>query len=137
MADYNPEEIDPEFLLYLNRINKYNFVDSLQCCSGHMEYERSPDEGLERSGKWGYLQLLMDIDFAEWLNETIRYCNWLLLDMSQLWDDRAWKLPGVTEDERFVLTFAWDSSSWPTPAEEICELIEKYNILSLENQYSD
>ncbi len=98
-----------------------------------MEHKPSPDEELESSGKWGYLQLLMDIDFAEWMNETVRYCDWLLLDMSQLWDDRAWKLPGVTEDERFVLMFAWDSSSWPKSAEEICELIEHYHKHTLVN----
>ena len=92
-----------------------------------MEYDASPYEGQERTGKWGYLQLLMNLDFSEWLNETVRHCHWLLLDMSQLWDDRAWKPPGVTENEWFVLTFAWDSSDWPKPAEEICQLIEKYD----------
>jgi len=99
-----------------------------------MEYKPLPGEELKSPGKWGYIQLLMDSDFAEWMNETVRYCDWLLLDMSQLWDDKAWKLPGVTEDERFVLTFAWDSSSWPWSVEDIYQLIKDYHKQQLDKQ---
>jgi hypothetical protein len=127
LKSFNPHEIDVEFLPYLARINGLSLAASMQCCSGHVEYKPIVAATAEHPGRWGYLQLLLDLDLAEWLEEIIRDCDWLLLERSQTWDEQAAIAPGVTENESYVLTFAWDASQWPRPAEEICRFIEEYH----------
>lgn len=34
--------------------------------------------------------------------------------------------PGYTEGCNYVVTFVWDSSSWPEPADDICDRLEFY-----------
>jgi hypothetical protein len=124
---FNAEEIDAEFLPFLERINRLAHAVSVQCCSGHMDYTRIDHQAPECLGKWGYLQLRLDLDLADWLSERIVDCDWLLLERSQMWDERAWQVPGVTERESYQLTFAWDSQEWPRPIEEICRYLEQYH----------
>jgi hypothetical protein len=126
LSSFNPEEIDGEFIPYLQRINQFPDVVSTQCCSGHLEYKSTPDAIVKQPGRWGYLQLLTDVDLAEWLCETVRDCDWLLFESSQMWDEKAGMAPCVTKNQSYGLTFAWDATQWPRPAEEICGLIEEY-----------
>lgn len=133
LKNFNPAEIDPEFLPYLERINNLPHVASHQCCAGHISYETGKPDPQSPSGCWGYLGLIMDWDLAEWLNERIiRDFDWLLADNSQYWGEHAGKAPGVTENNSYVLTLAWDASAWPLPAEEICEALEEYHKLHLD-----
>ncbi len=127
LSSFDPDEIDVEFLPFLERINRLPHAVSMQCCLGHVEYKPIGAQTAGQSGRWGYLQLLLDLDLAEWLAEIIRDCDWLLLERSQTWDAQAGIAPGVTENESYVLTFAWDASQWPRPAEEICRFIEEYH----------
>jgi hypothetical protein len=122
-----PEEIDPEFLPYLERINRLPFVVTKQCCIGHMEYKTEgqylPPDG---SGRWGYLELLLHDDAATWLHEgRIGDWEWLWVAGSQLWVEGA-GMPGITDSGSFDIVFAWDAKHWPKPAEDICEALEEF-----------
>ena len=118
--------IDRVFLPYLDRINACPLVASQQCCIGHMKYEgqftERPDNESER---WGYLQLLMNGELAEWLVEQSSGWPWLWIPCSQLWVEGA-LTPGMTDNGSVLLTFAWDAPHWPQPAEDICSAIERY-----------
>ena len=132
LSGLKPEEIDPEFLPYLERINRLPYVVTTQCCVGHMPYEAPSGEAVDASARWGYLQLLLDQDAADWLNEHVVECGWVLLEESQLWtmynmgDREFGRLPEVSEKGSVVLTPAWDASSWPEPAEDVCAILESY-----------
>jgi hypothetical protein len=118
--------IDQEFLPYLDRINACPLVASQQCCIGHMKYEGQFTEQPEnQSGRWGYLQLLMNGQLAEWLMEQSSEWHWLWIPCSQLWAERA-LTPGMTDNDSILLTFAWDAAHWSQPAEDICGAIERF-----------
>jgi hypothetical protein len=127
LNNFRPEETDADFLPYLDRINRLTHAVSEQCCSGHMEYARFDCHDGATSTRWGYLQLLLDADLAESLSERILGCDWLLLELSQLWHERAGRAPGVTAAGSYQLTLAWHSSQWPKPIEEICQYLEQYH----------
>lgn len=127
----NPQEIDTDFLPYLERINRLPYVATQQCCVGHMPYPPEVGDPADSSARWGYLQLLLDAEVAEWLNERVTTCEWIVIELSQLWpvyvrDQGPGQVPGITENGSIALTVAWDALSWPAPAEEVCEMLEEY-----------
>jgi hypothetical protein len=71
------EEIDQEFLPYLNRINQLPFAGTKQCCVGHLEY-KNPHLRLPscNTGRWRYLELLVAQDAAEWLMKVVDGWEW-------------------------------------------------------------
>lgn len=124
---YDPTQVDPEFIPYLERINAKPFVASIQCCVGHCKY---PEQGLapaNSDGHWGYLQLLMTGPSAVWLSQEVRGREWLIIAQSKMWSDKAGEMPTYTDRCNFIIAFAWDASAWPTPAEEICSLLDMYH----------
>ena len=115
MCNFNPAEIDSEFLPYLERINRLPFVVSEQCYAGHIKYTMDAQYRPENeSGQWGYLQLMMYHDTAVWLHEhRIGDWGWLWAMGSQMWDDLA-EEPAMTERGSVRLTFAWTPSTGPS-----------------------
>jgi hypothetical protein len=127
LTTFSAKQIDADFLPFLERINRLPHAVSEQCCSGHMEYQPIKGQVDGRCARWGYLQLCLDLDLADWLSDRILDCGWLLLERSQLWDERAGRVPGITEAGSYQLTFAWDAGEWPKPIDEICGFIEEYH----------
>ena len=71
-------KVDADFIPYVERINRLPFVVTHQCCVGHMAYEDALGEPPENhSAAWGYLQLLVTPEAAEWLTERARAWSWL------------------------------------------------------------
>ena len=127
LASIGSEEIDKAFLPYLDRINKLHFAVSKQCCMGHMEYKNPhlpPPRG--NTGRWGYVQLLVTQEAAEWLMTVADGWMWLWVEGSQFWLEGA-EEPGITERGSIQIAFAWDSQFWPQPAEEICGALETFH----------
>lgn len=128
---FNPDEVDPEFIPYLERINSKPFAASVQCCAGHCDYKTPGDAPVGHTGHWGYLQLLMTGPSAVWLCQEIHGLGWLVLPLSKMWPDqkgnKAGKMPTYTSKCNFIIAFAWDASAWPVPAEEICSLLDRYH----------
>jgi len=124
---YNPAEVDAEFIPYLERINAKPFAATVQCCIGHCKYHDTslvPENG---SGRWGCLKLLMTGPSATWLSQEVRRRGWLIEGLSKMWSEEAGELPSYTDRCNFMIAFAWDGSCWPTPAEEICSLLDQYH----------
>lgn len=122
----DPAAIDPEFLPFLERINRLPFCATVQCCIGHMKYEgQFETQPPGSSGRWGYLQLFVSFEAAEWLMERIDSWDWLWVPCSQLWIEDA-MTPGITDNGSFEITFAWDAQDWPRCAEDICAALEEY-----------
>lgn len=125
------DQVDADFLPFLDKINNFSFVVTKQCCVGHMEYKEPFSEGpLGSAGRWGYLQLLAEESLAMWLMEQIDQWPWLWIPCSQLWVEGA-MTPGVTEEGSFEITFAWDAQNWPQPAHDILTAIEAFQRRSL------
>lgn len=124
---YDPAQVDPEFIPYLERINAKPFAATVQCCAGHMEYPHPSLVPVRSTEHWGYLQILMTGPSATWLSQEVLGREWLIDDLSKMWGEKAGEMPGYTERCNFIIAFAWDASAWPTPAEEICELLDKYH----------
>jgi tRNA(Phe) wybutosine-synthesizing methylase Tyw3 len=53
LSSFNLDDIDVEFLPFLERINRFPHVVSMQCCLGHVEHESRCDECAKQSGRWG------------------------------------------------------------------------------------
>lgn len=116
------KEIDDEFLPYLMRLNKLQFLVPVQCCARHMD---SP------YGKWGYLSLNVDSDFLIYLERSdILQQHWLNYRFSQVpvKGKAILKEPELTEFGSISLGFAWDAKYWPEPAEYLTNLAEAYGI---------
>ena len=126
LAALGPAEIDREFLPYLSRTNRLPFAATQQCCVGHLEYKnphlRPPSEN---TGRWGYLQLLLAQDAAEWLMAVADGWDWLWVEGSQFWLKGA-EEPGMTARGSVQIAFAWDARHWPQAAEEVCHALEEY-----------
>ena len=126
LASLAPDQIDKEFLPYLDRINRLPFAATEQCCVGHLEYTnqcvRLPSGS---TGRWGYLQLLLAQDVAEWLMTVADGWDWLWVEGSQFWLEGAGE-PGLTERGSIQISLAWDARHWPQPAEDICRALEEY-----------
>ena len=125
-------KIDREFVPYLDRINRLSFAVTEQCCVGHMEYKnphlRQPSEG---TGRWGYLQLLVEFEVAEWLTTVADGWTWLWVDGSKFWMEGAAE-PAMTGRGSIEIAFAWDVCHWPEPAEGICRALESYEQIVLQ-----
>jgi hypothetical protein len=126
LASLTSDQIDKEFLPYLDRINQLPFAATKQCCVGHLEYKnphlRLPSES---TGRWGYVQLLLAQDAAEWLMTVADGWEWLWVEGSQFWLEGA-EEPGMTERGSIQIAFAWDARHWPQAAEDICHALEEY-----------
>lgn len=127
IAPYDPEDVDAEFIPFLERINSKPFAVTMQCCIGHCLYSQTSFAPAGRPGRWGYLELLMTLPSASWLCQEIRKTDWLIVSMSKLWGGDGHEMPSYTELGNFMITFAWDAAEWPTPAEEICALMDRYH----------
>jgi hypothetical protein len=68
---YNPAQVDPEFLPYLERITAKPFAATVQCCIGHYEYRDTSLVPAGGSGRWGYLKLFMTGPSATWLSQEL------------------------------------------------------------------
>jgi hypothetical protein len=64
---------------------------------------------------------------ATWLSQEVRRRDWLIEGLSKMWSDKPGEMPSYTERCKFLIAFAWDAPCWPTPAEEICSLLDKYH----------
>lgn len=145
ISPYDPMQVDREFIPFLERINVKPFVASMECCIGHCPYDYATYKKLfhkdgsrkKRSHKeysrkdcWGYIQLLMTCPSAMWLCQEVVKSGWLRIDHSKMWPYWSPVKPGAmpwhTELGNFVITLVWDSSAWPTPAEDICNLLDQY-----------
>ncbi len=126
LADFIAAEIDEAFIPYLERINQLPFAATKQCCVGHLEY-KNPDLSLPagNTGRWGYLQLLVAQDAAEWLMTVADCWEWLWVEGSQFWLEGA-EEPGMTERGSIQIAFAWDARHWPQPAEDIYRALKSY-----------
>jgi hypothetical protein len=126
LASLESAEIDEEFLPYLERINQLQFVATEQCCVGHLEY-KIPHHYWPRgnTGRWGYLQLLVTQEAADWLMTMVDCWEWLWVEGSQLWLEGAGK-PGITERGSIQIAFAWDARYWPQAAEDICHALDSF-----------
>lgn len=124
---YDPAQVDPEFIPFLKRINAKPFAATVQCCVGHCKYPKPGIAPANSEGHWGYLQLLMTGPSAVWLSQEVLGRAWLIDALSKMWGGKAGEMPGYTERCNFIIAFAWDASAWPTPVEEICELLDKYH----------
>ena len=126
-----PDPIDVEFLPFINRINLLPFVTSVQSCIGHVNYDKfeipEDERPLGASEKYGYLQLMLTLEAAHWLCQRAVKWHWLWVGGSQLFIDGA-SNPGVTDNESYYLTFAWDASHWPLPATDITERLEEFYV---------
>jgi hypothetical protein len=126
-SPYDPAEVDPEFIPYLERINSKPFAATVQCCVGHCEYRDASLIPADGRGRWGYLELLMTGPSAAWLSQEVRGRDWLIERLSKMWTDQPREMPSYTERCNFLIAFAWDASRWPTPVEEICALLDRYH----------
>jgi len=124
---YDPTEVDPEFIPYLERINAKPFAATVQCCIGHCVYRNASLMPAGGSGRWGYLELLMTGPSASWLSQDLWGRGWLIEGLSKMWSDESAEMPSYTEACNFLIAFAWDASCWPTAADEICALLDKYH----------
>jgi hypothetical protein len=124
---YDPAQVDPEFIPFLERINVKPFVASVQCCVGHCKYPEPGIAPANSAGHWGYLQLLMTGPSAVWLSQELLGREWLIVALSKLWSEKPREMPSYTKRCNFIIAFAWDASTWPTPVEEICSLLDKYH----------
>ena len=128
---YNPGDVDPEFIPFLERINAKPFAASVQCCASHCKYAFPSDAPADQTGHWGYLQLLMTGPSAVWLSQQIHGRAWLILSLSQMWPSsnaaKAGKMPKYTLKCNLEVAFAWDAREWPAAIEEICSLLDQYH----------
>jgi hypothetical protein len=124
---YDPTQIDPEFLPYLERINAKPFAASMQCCVGHCNYEHPGMAPPNGTGHWGYIELLMTCPSAVWLCQEVRDRKWLIEGLSKMWGNKSGEAPSYTKRGNFIIALAWDASHWPAPADEICELMDRYH----------
>src|SRR5437764_4436012 len=80
MDQFSPDLIDPDFLPHLACINALPFVVSVQCCIGHMSYDKwlglPEDRPVDHSATWGYLQLRLTLEAAEWISREACW-DWL------------------------------------------------------------
>lgn len=133
---YHEEELDPEFIPYIQKINRLEAVISCQSCIGHMPYKGllgpppchlnstlvEVDPPKEHSDHWGYLLLYMTPDVFQFLNDhysDLRNKNWFWGGASN------WDHPAITPNGSFMVAFAWDARHWPQPAKDITEALEK------------
>src|SRR6516165_11590023 len=76
------EEVDQEFLPYLDAINAFDFVVTAQCCSCHSEFDGY-------TGRFGYLQIVTGDEFGEWFCDRFwhssGFCEELVSDLCQMW----------------------------------------------------
>lgn len=125
---YDPTTLeDPEFIPFLERINAKPFAASVQCCIGHCRYDDDRVSREDGGPRWGYILLLMTGPSAVWLSEQVERRPWLIAEKSKMWGGKAGEMPSYTSHHNFMVAFAWDSTAWPTPAEEICALLDKYH----------
>jgi hypothetical protein len=124
---YDTAEVDPEFIPYLERINAKPFAATVQCCIGHCEYRDTSLMPANGGDRWGYLKLLMTGPSASWLSQEIRGRDWLIERLSKMWSDESGEMPDYTARCNFLVAFAWDAPCWPTAAEEICALLDRYH----------
>jgi hypothetical protein len=124
---YDPADVDPEFISYLERINAKPFAASIQCCFGHCKYPRPDIAPTDSGGHWGYLNLLMTGPSAVWLCQEVLGREWLINGLSKMWGGNAGEMPSYTDRHNFVIGFAWDAKDWPAPADEICSLLDRYH----------
>jgi len=124
---YNPSDVDPEFTPYLKRINAKPSAATVQCCIGHCKYHHTGQMPQNSSGRCGYLKLLMTGPSAVRLSQEVSGCDWLIESLSTMWCDEPLEMPSYTKRFNFLVAFAWDGSCWPTPAEEICALLDRYH----------
>lgn len=126
MAGFSEDVIDSDFLPFLREINSLPFVASVQCCIGHLDYNKIPAEVLpsNRTTGWGYLQLMTTLDAATWISEHADW-DWLWNENSQLFSDGT-GCPETTGNGSFLIAFAWDASAWPAPALDIVELLNAF-----------
>jgi hypothetical protein len=83
-------EIDEAFIPYLERINQLPFAATKQCCVGHLEYKNpNLSRPAGNTGRWGYLQLLVAQEAAEWLMTVADRWEWLWVEGSQFWLERG------------------------------------------------
>jgi len=127
---YDAKEVDSEFIPFLERINAKPFAASVQCCAGHCDYPVPGIAPANSEGHWGYLKLLMTGPSAVWVCQEVSAREWLVVALSKMWGKNVGEKPDYTPRLNFVIAFAWDASSWPIPAEEICSLLDKYHALS-------
>jgi hypothetical protein len=123
---YDTEDVDLEFIPFLERINAKPFAASVQCCAGHCAYPGPGIAPAKSEGRWGYLKLLMTGPSAVWLCQQVCRSEWLVVALSKMWGKNAGEKPDYTACFNFMIAFAWDASSWPIPVEELCSLLEKY-----------
>ena len=124
---YDPNQVDFQFVPFLERINAKPFAASVQCCIGHCEYHDRRVAPANSEGRWGYLELLMTGPSAVWLCQEVIVREWLIVPLSKMWGPNVREPPSYTDWSNFLIAFAWDASWWPTPAEEICALLDKYH----------
>lgn len=125
---YDLSQVDPEFIPYLERINAKPFAASVQCCIGHCPYSSGRGKAsASRDGYWGYVALLMTGPSAVWLSQELLGRPWLVDSLSKMWGGKAGEMPTYTNRCNFIVAFAWGASAWPSPAEEICSLLDRYH----------
>lgn len=128
LSHYRESEVDAEFLPYLVKINQLPFVVTVQCCLGHMSYDKweGPEDDLpiERTDSWGYLLMMATVEAAEWISDRSDF-SWLWVQGSQLFVEGA-GMPALTENESYFIALAWDHKWWPTSIEEIFQLLSDF-----------
>ena len=126
IRNFSEEDVDSDFLPYLNRINDLPYAVTVQSCIGHLPY-RVPDEyrPSKNTGIWGYLQLMLTENAAEWLSEVANW-EWLWLEGSAIFHCDQADLPGLMPNGSILLAFAWDAHYWPKPAIDIESALYRY-----------
>lgn len=114
------DDIDIEFLHYLNRINKCWFICTTQCCTGHYE-------DVKNGGRKSH------IDFRCRLTEK----DTIDLILRPLETRIGCTISICTELERLRYIIWLDNSNWKKDIEEFIKILEVIDSIYPENEYSD
>lgn len=68
---------------------------------------------------------MLTLDAAQWICQRAVSWPWLWVSGSQLFLPDA-RPPEVTENESYVIAFAWDATQWPAPAADITAALEQW-----------
>ncbi len=129
MGGLKRDEVDAEFLPYIDRINRFGFCVTGQSCVGHVKYSPEAIEAFDLAPNqthWGYLWLLCSEEFAQWINDRAASWDWVFIELSRFWNENA-NEPTCTDYGTFELVFAWDFSAWPRPADDILAAVEEFD----------
>jgi tRNA(Phe) wybutosine-synthesizing methylase Tyw3 len=127
------EEVDPEFLPYIDAINAFDFIVTGQSCSSHAEFVDYP-------GRFGYLSFFSDQEAADWLADWAAYgdgVRYVVKELSQMPPSYNLSIepgqpPGITSSGNILLTFVWSATDWPLVIESFLAAVRKYSDLKNE-----